>query len=196
VVSPDGTAVAVTGQSEGATSGQDLATIAYDVSTGAKLWARRYNGPSDGWDGGGSATVSPDGAEVFVTGESRGTSDCDDLFTLAYETTTGATLWSKRYNGPGDSCDGATSIGISPDGENVFVTGESVGAASDFDYATLAYEAATGAKLWGQRYDGPGNLTDEALSLAVSPGGNEVFVTGSSIDGVSGLDYLTIAYAA
>ena len=42
----------------------------------------------------------------------------------------------------------------------LFVTGKSKGSASDFDYATVAYDAATGAQLWVKRYDGPENHPD------------------------------------
>ena len=38
--------VFVTGVSNGgSTSSDDYATIAYDASTGARLWVNRYNGP-------------------------------------------------------------------------------------------------------------------------------------------------------
>jgi outer membrane protein assembly factor BamB len=47
-----------------------------------------------------------------------------------------------------------------------------------------AYDASTGARLWGRRHDGPGHGVD----LGVSPDGARVFVTGS--------DYATVAYDA
>ncbi len=59
----------------------------------------------------------------------------------------------------------------------------------------MAYTAVTGARLWVQRYNGPGNRDDEAFSLAVSPGGTRVFVTGFGYDGpATGYDSVTVAY--
>lgn len=87
---------------------------------------------------------------------------------------------------------------VSPGGgRTVFVTGYSYGGAtSGRDYATVAYSALTGARLWVQRYDGPANRNDAASSLAVNPGAGNVIVTGSSSGGTSGSDYATVAYQA
>jgi len=69
------------------------------------------------------------------------------------------------------------------------VTGSSIGTNGAYDYATVAYNAATGARLWVKRYDGAGGA--RASSVAVSRTKGTVFVTGYS--GESG-DYATIAY--
>jgi hypothetical protein len=63
------------------------------------------------------------------------------------------------------------------------------------DYATIAYDAATGVELWTARYDGPANSYDYAYSVAASLDGSRVFVTGFS-DRASSSDYVTIAYEA
>ena len=60
----------------------------------------------------------------------------------------------------------------------MFVTGARAGRAADSDYATVAYSAATGGQLWVSRYHGPASGFDGADSVAVSPGGATVFVTG------------------
>ena len=193
-VSPGGTRVFVTGGSQGAGSGQDYATVAYSAATGARLWVARYNGPGNGNDGAGSVAVSPGGTRVFVTGGSQGAGSGQDYATVAYSAATGARLWVARYNGPGNGLDGASSVAVSPGGTRVFVTGDSQGSGSGQDYATAAYSAATGARLWAQRYNGPGNSLDGATSLAVSPCSTRVFVTGISLGRATGFDYATVAY--
>ena len=106
----------------------------------------------------------------------------------------GSQLWVARYHGPSNTGD-ASSVAVSPDGQRVFVTGVSQGSTSGLDYATVAYNAATGARLWVTRYDGPGNGRDFAHALAVSPGGGTVYVTGQSKAAAQG-DYATVAYNA
>src|SRR5437870_4709988 len=68
--------------------------------------------------------------------------------------TPGSQLWVKRYNGPLNDDDGARALGVSPDGTTVFVTGASIGTTNGDDYATVAYNASTGANLWLARYNG------------------------------------------
>ena len=108
----------------------------------------------------------------------------------------GARLWVARYSGPGNGDDQAFSVAVSPGGPRVFVTGSSQGTRSVFalDYATVAYSAATGTRLRAQRYNGPGDSYDVATSLAVSPCGTRVFVTGISVGRATGFDYATVAY--
>ena len=77
----------------------------------------------------------------------------------------------------------------------MFVTGWSdAGGAPGFDYATVAYEASTGVKLWAKRYNGPANGLDRTSAITVGPTGT-VFVTGSSAGLTTGTDYITIAYS-
>jgi hypothetical protein len=196
-VSPDGSTVFVTGYSDGgSTSGYDYATVAYDVSTGTRLWVSRYLGPANGVDVSTALGVSPDGSTVFVTGESTGSTSRYDYATVAYGAATGAKLWVRRYNGPGNGDDGAYALEVSPDAATVFATGYSTGSTSGYDYSTVAYTAATGTKQWVSRYNGPGSSDDAAYALEVSPDGSTVFATGYSAGSTTGYDYATMAYDA
>jgi outer membrane protein assembly factor BamB len=187
-VNPARTKVFVTGS-----SGDDYATVAYNAATGAQLWVKRYNGPARSGDTANSVAVARDGTKVFVTGFSNGgTATRYDYATVAYNAFTGAQLWVKRYNGPGNLLDVAGCVRAG--NGTVYVTGNSDGPSEMPDYATIAYNAATGAQLWVKRYNGPGNSYDMAASLAVNPSGTRVFVTGASEASRYNTDYGTIAY--
>src|SRR5262249_37228488 len=151
-----------------------------------RVWVKSYNG------GASALAVDPTGHTVYVTGNSAGTNSADDYATVAYDTHTGAQLWAAHYNGPAKGDDSASSVAVAPTGHTVYVTGSSAGTNSADDYATVAYDAATGAQRWLKRYDGPGHATDQAVSVAVSPAASKLFVTGTSMGTNSGTDYATV----
>jgi WD40 repeat protein len=202
-----GIALATVGVAQASASGTAPRAIRAPVAgtsraavPGAQLWGERYNGTGNGADVANAVAVSPDGATVFVTGYSTGKGSGSDYATVAYSAATGQQLWVSRYNGPANYTDVATKVAVSPSGGTVFVTGYSYGAVSSSgaDYATVAYNAATGQKLWLSRYDGPAHSTDQANAVAVSPDGKTVFVTGESDTAPTGsaFDYATVAYDA
>jgi WD40 repeat protein len=200
-VNPGGSRVFVTGVSAGKNSEDEYATVAYSAVTGAQLWVRRYGGTGgshgNARSGALSVAVSPGGSRVFVTGfTAHGSATITDLdyATIAYNSATGRQLWVSRYNGPGKGYDGANSVAVSPSGRTVFVTGGSDGRSSGLDYATIAYNSATGKQLWVSRYNSPGNGDDAATAVVASSIGLRVFVTGCNEHRPSGFDYATIAY--
>ena len=99
--------------------------------------------------------------------------------------------WVSRYNGTGNGNDGATSIAVDDSG-NVYVTGNSTGIGTGTDCITIKYNSA-GVQQWVQRYNGPGNSSDVALSIGVDNSGN-VYVAGCSVGSGTGNDYLAIKY--
>jgi DNA-binding beta-propeller fold protein YncE len=197
-VSPNGKMVYVTGDSDNsftAGGGADYATVAYNAATGAQVWVRRFNGGLT-YGGAASMAVNPNGSTVYVTGNTgTGGGSGTAYATIAYNAATGAQRWIKRYSG-GEFGDGGAAVAVSPNGKTVIVTG-SVDAGGTTAYATIAYNAVTGAQVWARRYGTPG--TDYARAVAVSPNGKTVLVTGM-ISGVAGTDgaqeYATIAYNA
>src|SRR5215831_17296829 len=50
-----------------------------------------------------------------------------------------------------------------------------------------------GTQLWVRRFNGPANNYDRASSVAVSPGGGTVYVTGTSASRHTGYDFATVA---
>ncbi|MHB1432533.1 MAG: hypothetical protein ACYCVZ_10510 [Streptosporangiaceae bacterium] len=76
------------------------------------------------------------------------------------------------------------------------MTGTSGNPASENDYATVAYQIGTGARLWVSRFTGLGNSFDEANALAVNLAGGAVYVTGSSAVSSTQYDFATVAYQA
>ncbi len=196
-VSPDGSRVFVTGNSYQRHNPSDWATVAYDASNGAPLWRSTYNGPGNGDDTAAAVTVSPDGSKVFVTGISDGGPTHQDYATVAYDASTGAVLWTARYDGNNHTFDVATALAVSPDGSKVFVTGYSAIDVYLIDYVTIAYDAGTGEGLWRQQYNGPPkDEADFAYAVGVSPDGSKVYVAGSSYPVHGSLTYenATLAY--
>jgi hypothetical protein len=172
------------------------ATRSAITNPGDRLWAKRYDGTGHNADAATAVAVSPDGATVYVTGESYGPTSVPDYATVAYNAATGDRRWVSRYAGPAGSLSNApTSVAASPDGRSVFVTGKTL--VGQFgDYATVAYDAASGNQLWVRRYNGPGNNDDGATAMAVSPTSATVYVTGFSWGNGTGTDYATVAYNA
>lgn len=191
VVSPNGSTVLVTGFTR---SGPvvEATTVAFRAATGDRLWAARYRSGGPGYsDDAAAIAVSPDGAAVYVTGEGSSKNGPGYYTTLAYKTTTGAQLWERNYSPSSNSA--ATSVAVSPDGKTVFVTGStSYGGA----YATIAYNAATGAQRWLASYNGVGGGVTGATSVAASPGGSAVYVTGTVGTSSGAVDFGTVAYDA
>jgi len=99
-------------------------------------WVARYNGPDNSEDRAQDIAVDGSG-NVYVTGQSKGSGTGYDYATIKYNTT-GKLLWAKRYNGPGNSCDWPWAIAVDGSG-NVYVTGDSLGSGTNYDYATMKY---------------------------------------------------------
>ena len=162
----------------------------------AQVWIARYNGPANGNDA--SADVAVDSAgDVVVTGFSSNASNNRDYYTAKYAAANGALLWEKRYNGPGNGDDQASSIAVDAYG-NVAITGVSKGLNFSGFY-TAKYAGADGALLWEKRYEASGPGGSAADGVAFDSAG-DVIVSGYSNTSVGGFpirytkDYYTAKY--
>jgi WD40 repeat protein len=200
-VSPNGRWVYVTGPSAVGGSRADYATVAYSAITGARAWVSRYNGPGNGYDYATAVAVSPNGRTVYVTGSVYGgLASVREYATVAYRSATGARRWVSLY--PNESpydrgfASGRVGMVVSPDGRTVYVTGHatigvSSGGAAGYGFGTVAYAAATGARLWAS-VAAPAHGSAIPEAIGISPDGTRLFVTGTG----DPADSYTVAYNA
>ncbi|MGH2691643.1 MAG: PQQ-binding-like beta-propeller repeat protein [Actinomycetota bacterium] len=149
---------------------------------------------SGGIDMAFDSTVSSDGSLLYVTGQSWDEDGAYDFATIAYSVSTGEKRWSARWGAEGH--DIPYEMVLSPDGRTLYVHGsqhmDPVGEGADF--ATVAYDAATGDLLWASGYNGGPDNT--GYGVAVSPDGEWVYATGKSGSNHSDVDFATVAYRA
>lgn len=175
--------VYVTGSATGQGTSRDYLTIKYSPN-GIELWTARHNGLANDIDDPVALAVDDDG-DVYVTGTSWGGQGQNESYwdyaTVKYDAN-GNEQWVARYDSPGGNQldDFAEAIEIDDQG-NVYVTGGSMNANFDFDYATVKYNS-NGSLQWAARHDGNQNGDDWAKALAIDPLGN-IYVSGYSDSG-------------
>jgi hypothetical protein len=170
-------------------SNKDYATVKYD-NNGVEQWVARHHGPGVGLNRAYAIALDTVG-NVYITGEEDGIGTGRDYATIKYDSN-GVEQWVTRYNSPGNGYERAFCLVVDASG-NVYVTGESNEFGTDKDYATVKYDN-NGIEQWVARYNGPENMDDSAIAIAVDTAGS-VYVTGTSVDSnVPTWDYATIKY--
>ena len=203
---PDGRRVYVTGlttfQEEGGkrfTYGVTAALEARDPAhLGEQVWVSPYLAPDGSFTR--HVAVSPDGAWVFVGGSFLLPNGRRDGFTtLGYDAGTGERLWTAHEPGafPNDlGIPAMAGMAVSPDGSRVFITGAEQlpeqGPSGFHVILVVAYDAATGERLWASRIGGPyptggdenrsGLFIEVGSPIAVAPDGSAVYVAGTLSD--------------
>jgi len=178
--------VYVTGYSYGLSNIKGYLTIKYNPY-GETLWTRRYEGFGDSE---AKSLVLDRDDNIYVTGWSDGENTQSDILTIKYNAW-GDTLWTRRFNSPANHDDEPTKIKIDSK-NNIYITGFSFNEVSNYDYTTIKYNR-DGLERWVSTYNGTGDSTDKANSVAVDREEN-VYVTGVSYGlGTKG-DFATIKY--
>lgn len=178
-LSPDGSRVYAAGQSYAPGSSGDAVVVAFDISGSGirQLWAARYDGASN-LDRGVDVAVNPDGSRIAVSAESRAAGASTNDWSTVLLDAGGNRLWAARYSGGNNGEDAPAGVVFA--GDKVITAGSSAEFGTNRDYAARAYSISDGSVLWTSLYRSPANYTDVPRSLAVSPDGSTVYVTGYS----------------
>jgi hypothetical protein len=121
-----GSALAVDGTSNIYVTGS-AGTVKYN-STGALVWLVNQPGSDLAVDGSG---------DVYMTGYSFDSGTGADYLTVKYNSA-GTQEWAIPYNGPANLDDWPSALAVDND-RNVYVTGDSYGAGTGQDFATIKY---------------------------------------------------------
>ena len=170
-----------------------VASVSLGVPTAAAApgnisWVSRFTELGSGGDSAQMVLVAPDGAAVYVTRYAfNGGESGYDYATVALDASTGSVLWSDGYDGLGGYDSGCCSA-LSPDGSSLYVTGASRTPGRGLGWATVAYDAATGARRWVARLNRPTRAQEVPHSIQVGSDGR-IFVTGRISE-----DFRTVVY--
>ena len=153
---------------------------------GTLLWSQADSTTGGGYALASSLALSPDGADVAVTGSVSGGAT---WITAVFDATTGVRRWQATAG------EGTAAKGVVVDASRVYVTGQGVTGAGTpalkYYLTVVAYDRATGARLW-RKDKKPADANDAAgLRMALAPDGSLV-VTGQTNRGF--LDWYTVAF--
>ena len=122
------------------TGSEDMLTLKISAS-GNLIWSKVFNGPENGIDQGFSIVTDIEGNVYVGGGSDRKINDL--IYMLIKYDPNGDLLWTKNYFSSIISEDFIYDISLD-NGNNIFVTGISIGQGSSFDFATIKYSQTTG----------------------------------------------------
>ena len=152
----------------------DWLVEAVDSGSGAVVWQSQFGVSNLLEDANAMATC---GTRVFVTGyEDNETDSASDWITCAYDTRSGATLWTNQFaNSDGFNVPYTMAV----DGSRVYVGGQ-----AGLDFAVQAYNGRNGALLWQDSV--PAVVGPDGAMVVAAYRGN-VYAAGYNYSG--GLEY-------
>jgi outer membrane protein assembly factor BamB len=179
-LSADGSTLFVAGTTPNPATGKGrvFVTAAYSASSGTQLW-NTQTGSKKGYSTMIGLAASGDGSAVVVSETVWPRKQTGHWVTLGLNPATGAIMWTRTLWGSRAVGAQNNASAITASGSTAYVTGWlwGVGTKGDQYYATVGYDATTGAPVFSADYRGYQN--DAAFAVAASPDGSMVFVTGT-----------------
>src|SRR4029077_14690784 len=126
------------------TINNDIATVAYNASSGASLWTVQTAGPASGDGAGRAVGLSSDGTRIFITGSSPDASGNNAITTIAYDSAGGHQDWVTQYQGTAGSRFG-TAPQVAGRRSAVYIAGSSGSATGAIDYAVVVLSPLDGS---------------------------------------------------
>lgn len=172
VTTDDSGNVYVTGSVYNATTGRDIIIRKFNPA-GDIQWDHTYSSSApDGNDGGNEVFYKNN--FLYVLGDTRNAANTSsDIILMKRNASTGALIWSKTYNGQGNSADHSYSMAIDL-ADNIYVCGMSQVQSVDFEMVLIKFNSS-GGQQWAHTSGGPG--FDRGIDVAVDNSGN-VYMCG------------------
>jgi len=156
---------------------------------GKLLWSGSYDGAGQSNDIANGLALGANGRAV-VAGQSMGKQTFYDHATVAWDATTGETLWTRRYDGPVHGDDRAQALWLDAMG-NCCVTGSSVQTRPFESFLTVCC-GANGDSLWLADY--PAEPAANSRAVGVVGFGSRLYVVGYAYEPSGHADIVLISY--
>ncbi|MBI5141144.1 MAG: DUF2341 domain-containing protein [Nitrospirae bacterium] len=166
----------------------------YNGANGAMLWPQPviWNGPGNGNDQTVGLVVDASG-DVYVTGFMVNASGFEAFYTVKYNGSTGAVIWSDVHGGGAGGNDRPSAIAIDPVNGEIVVAGTEYVGPGNNDIHIVRY-TASGALVWHKTLDRLGS-DDRVSAMSIDLSGS-VCIAGSSLTGGTGgsMDAIAVKY--
>lgn len=148
-------------------------------------WAKSFNGKGTSFDSTSLMKISHVDNSIYIASNSDAYGTANDMVLIKRDYVTGDTLWTRHYNGPGNSNDEVADMVIDQTNGDIYITGISTGIGTGYDIVTLKYSSS--GDLY--RIRGYDNLLfhgdDIPKSIGIDKNRN-VYISGYTFNGLPG----------
>lgn len=162
--------------------------IAFKLSTsGAVLWSKLF-APGNYNDAGNAVSLRH--GKVSITGRGDNASSVADILTLQLNSSTGDSIWTRKYNGTANQFDNSYDI-VTDSYGNIYIAGQTDGATYAGDAIAVKYNSS-GTLQWTRKFAGIASMEDVFREIRLDSL-NNVYVAGR-INFGAGAKFIAVKY--